>query len=292
MKYIQPSELIINSDGSVFHLHMRPEQLADTVILVGDPERSSLVASHFDRIESSCANREFRCHTGYLHGTRLTVVSTGIGCDNIDIVLTELDALANVDFKTRKVKNPADRRSLRIVRLGTSGAVSTNLKLGDTVMSTISGGIDGLLNFYAGNDRVRDMMLENAFITQTEWPERWAKPYFIHNDPELIELFSDIAIKGLTLSAPGFYAPQGREVRLSLAYPTYLRKIETFAYNDIRVSNFEMESSAIAGLATLMGHRALTLCTIIAQRTEGTSNPDYKPMIERLICLALEKLTH
>lgn len=291
MPTIPPSELIINGDGSVFHLHLKPEELADTVILVGDPDRSSLVASYFDRIESSSANREFRCHTGTLNNVRLTVVSTGIGCDNIDIVMNELDALANVDFLTRTVKPQPERRSLRIVRLGTSGAVQSDIPLGELVMSAVSGGIDGLLNFYAGSDAVCDRPLEEAFVHQTGWDERLAQPYFVHNDRGLVELFSDAATNGLTLSASGFYAPQGRVVRLPLARADYLERIERFEHDGRRVTNFEMESSAIAGLAALMGHRALTVCTIIAQRVAGESRPDYAAFVRRMVETALMKLT-
>lgn len=291
MVTIPSSELIINDDGSVFHLHLKPEELADTVILVGDPDRSSLIASYFDRVESSSASREFRCHTGTLNDVRLTVVSTGIGCDNIDIVMNELDALANVDFATRTVRPQPDRRSLRIVRLGTSGAVQPDIPLGAMVMSATCGGIDGLLNFYAGGEAVCDRGLEEAFVRQTGWGPRLARPYFVPNDPELIGLFSDAAIRGLTLSAPGFYAPQGRVVRLPLACADYLERIERFEHHGLRVTNFEMESSAIAGLAALMGHRALTVCTIIAQRVAGHSRPDYGAFVRRMVETALMKLT-
>lgn len=291
MRIIPSSELIVNDDGSVFHLHLRPEELADTVILVGDPDRSSMVASYFDRVEHSAANREFRCHTGTLNGVRLTVVSTGIGCDNIDIVMNELDALANVDFAARVVKPGPQRRSLRIVRLGTCGAVQSDISLGALVMSAVSGGIDGLLNFYADSEAVRDLRLEEAFVRQTDWDERLARPYFVRNDAGLIELFGDVAIRGLTLSAPGFYAPQGRVVRLPLARPDYLEKIERFEHEDLRVTNLEMESSAIAGLAALLGHRALTVCTVIAQRTAGDSKPDYAAFVRNMVETALAKLT-
>lgn len=291
MRTIPSSELILNDDGSVFHLHLRPEQLADTVILVGDPDRSTMIANYFDRIESSVASREFRCHTGTLNNVRITVISTGIGCDNIDIVMNEIDALANVDLDLRTVRPVSERRSLRILRLGTSGAVQPDIQLGDLVMSATSGGIDGLLNFYAGSDAVCDRKLEEAFVRLTGWDPRWARPYFVKNDPGLIDLFSDAAIRGLTLSAPGFYAPQGRVVRLSLAMPDYLERIERFDHKGLRVANFEMESSAIAGLAALMGHRALTVCTIIAQRVAGDSRPDYSALVRRMVETALVKLT-
>ncbi len=288
---IASSELILNEDGSIFHLHLRPEELADTVILVGDPGRSDRIARYFDRIDSSAANREFRSHTGTLNGVRLTVVSTGIGCDNIDIVMNELDALANVDFATRAVRPPERRRSLRIVRLGTSGALRPEIRLGDRVMSVVSGGIDGLLNFYGGSESVCDRAMEEAFVRQTGWGDRLARPYFVHNDPSLIELFRDTALPGLTLSAPGFYAPQGRVVRLPLADPAYVERIERFEFEGLRPTNFEMESSAIAGLSAMLGHRALTICTIIAQRVAGESRPDYDTFVREMVEIALAKLT-
>lgn len=290
MRTIPASELILNDNGSVFHLHLRPEALANTVILVGDPARSDMIAERcFDHIEHSATNREFHCHTGTLNGKRMTVVSTGIGCDNIDIVMNELDALANVDFATRTVK--PEHRSLRILRLGTSGAVRPDIELGSLVMSAVSGGIDGLLNFYAGSDAVCDRRIEAAFTEQTQWGDRLARPYFVHNDPELIALFRDIAIPGLTLSAPGFYAPQGRVIRLPLAQTEYLERIERFEFEGMRVTNFEMESSAIAGLSALMGHRALTICAIIAQRVAGESRPDYADSVRQMVRIAMERLS-
>ena len=221
----------------------------------------------------------------------MTVVSTGIGCDNIDIVMNELDALANVDFATRRPRPEAERRSLRIVRLGTSGALRPEIRLGDRVMSAVSGGIDGLLNFYGGSEAVCDRAMEEAFVRQTDWGKRLARPYFVHNDPELIALFDDTAIRGLTFSAPGFYGPQGRVVRLPLAEPEYVERIERFEYAGWRATNFEMESSAIAGLSALLGHRALTICTLIAQRVAGNSRPDYEGFVRDLIETALAKLT-
>lgn len=288
MRTIPTSELIINPDGSVFHLHLRPEQLADTVLLVGDPGRSDLIARYFDHTECSVASREFHCHTGRIGSRRLSVVSTGIGCDNIDIVVTELDALANVDFESRTVRPSG--RSLRLLRLGTSGALQPDIEIGQMVASNISCGIDGLLNFYAGRDGVADTELEAAFVEQTEWNPLLARPYFIHNDPELIELFSDVALGGLTISAPGFYGPQGRVVRLPPATEGYLERIEGFEYRGLRATNFEMESSAIAALSALLGHKALTVCTIIAQRNAGNSKPDYEKLIAKMVETALEKI--
>lgn len=289
MNPIPCSELIINDDGTVFHLHLLPEQLADTVILVGDPGRVRTVASFFDSVECDTANREFVGAVGTYKKTRFTVLSTGIGTDNIDIVMNELDALANIDFNTRTVN--ARKRSLRIVRLGTSGAIRPDIPLGSPMMSAVTAGIDGLLNFYRGAEDVCDTEMRDAFIEHTRWPQPWADPYFVHNDPGLIELFKGYALEGLTFSTPGFYAPQGRVLRLGLAMPDYLESIAGFSYNGIRAANFEMESSAIAGLAQLLGHKALTICTIIAQRSAREMRIDYHGAIHSLIEETLDRLS-
>lgn len=286
---IPASELIINDDGSVFHLHLKPGELADTVILVGDPSRVELVAQHFDTIELSRSNREFNSVTGVVSGKRLSVVSTGIGCDNIDIVINELDALVNVDFLSRTVKER--KASLRILRLGTSGALQPDIAIGDYVMSQWSLGMDGLLNFYQGAQLISDQDLEREFVAQTHWGERLARPYFVENDRGLVDLFSDFAIMGLTASASGFYGPQGRVVRLPLADAAFLDRIEQFSHRGLRVTNFEMEGSAIAALSKLMGHKALTVCAIIAQRTAGEGQPDYSRIVNKMIEKALDKLT-
>lgn len=288
MQIIEPSELIINPDGSVFHLHIRPDQLAERIILVGDPGRVRLVASFFDKVEFETANREFVSATGTLRGIPLTVLSTGIGTDNIDIVMTELDALANVDFHTRTVKE--ERKKLHIVRLGTSGALQPDLEIGTHILAAVSIGFDGLLNFYAGRNFVCDLQMEEAFIHHMEWSPLLAKPYFIPSSHFLNKLFADFTEEGMTISAPGFYGPQGRVVRLPLADPAINTKIEEFRYEERRITNYEMESSALAGLAALMGHEATTICTIIAQRVNRQSNPDYQPHIKSLIDLALQKL--
>ncbi len=293
---IAESELIINPDGSVFHLHLRPGELADTVLLVGDPGRSEMIArEYFDRTEVAVESREFCSRTGWVGGTRLSVVSTGIGCDNIDIVMTELDALVNVDFATREVR--PEPKSLRILRLGTSGGLQPDIQIGDIVASAISGGADGVANFYAGIDRVRNAPIEEAFVAQTRWGARLARPYFVHNSAELLGLFRGSAVEGLTLSAIGFYGPQGRVVRLPLADEKFLDRIEAFRYRpvggsgqDICVTNFEMESSAIAALSALLGHEALTLCTIIAQRNSGQGKPDYQRQVRQMVELALQKI--
>lgn len=289
MRIIPPSELIINPDGSVFHLHLKPGEAATTIILVGDPARATMISHYFQAIELHRANREFVSYTGLCNEKRITVLSTGIGCDNIDIVLTELDALFNVDFETRTEKSV--REHLTILRLGTSGAVQPHIRIGDYVMSAISVGIDGLLNFYGDLGRVNDSDFEAEFTRQTAWNPRLATPYVVHNDKELVQLFGDFAIEGVTISAGGFYAPQGRVVRLPLADADYLRRIEEFEYNGRRITNFEMESSAIAGLCALLGHRALTVCAIIAQRNNGGSNADYHLIIEKLVENALQRVT-
>lgn len=288
MRTIPASELIINDDGSIFHLHLRPEQLADTVILVGDPGRVALVAEHFDNRECEVSNREFRTVTGTYKGRRMTVLSTGIGIGNIDISVTELDALANVDFATRQEKT--EKRRLTLVRLGTSGAIQPDIRVGEMVFSRTSVGFDGLLNYYKGRNEVCDLEIERAFMEHTGWNELLPKPYFIDADPTLFELFRDCTREGITIAAPGFYAPQGRWVRLEPQDVHLNEKIESFDYRGRRITNFEMESSALAGLAALMGHRAATICTIIAQRVALDACTDYKPFVRRMIATALDKL--
>ncbi len=288
MKPIASSELIINDDGSIFHLHILPEDLADTVILVGDPGRVDTVAAHFSKVEVKKSSREFVTCTGIYKGARMTVLSTGIGTDNIDIVVTELDALANIDLKTRIPKE--QHRTLRLVRLGTSGALQPDLALGSLVSSHISIGFDGLLNFYAGRNEVSLLDYEAAFMKHTSWNELCAKPYFVENSRKLINLFADSTTEGMTISAPGFYGPQGRVLRIQLATPNLNEMIESFRYNDKRITNFEMEGSAIAGLSKLLGHEALTICTIIANRAILDMNVDYKKAVGNMIEMALEKL--
>ena len=287
-RVIPSSELIINADGTVFHLHMRPEQIADTIILVGDPARVELIAKHFDHIECRAENREFNSATGSYKGKRMTILSTGIGIGNIDIAMTELDALANVDFATRTVKQ--QHRQLTILRLGTSGALQEDIEVGDVVFARTSLGFDGLLGFYAGRNDVCDLELEEAFVKHTNWSPLMPRPYFVDASKELWELFKDSTTEGITIASPGFYAPQGRWVRLKPADEEMNQKIEAFRYGSRRITNYEMEGSAIAGLAALMGHRAATMCTIIAQRIAKSANTDYKPFIERMIELALDRL--
>lgn len=288
MRTIPSSELIINGDGTIFHLHLKPEQLADVVILVGDPARVAMIAEYFDTKECEVSNREFLTITGTYKGKRMTVMSTGIGIGNIDICVTELDALANIDFESRQLKE--NFRQLTLVRLGTSGAIQQDIEVGEVVFSRTSLGFDGLLSYYAGRDSVCDLELEKAFVEHTSWYEKLSAPYFVDADKELFELFKDSTREGITIAAPGFYAPQGRWVRLQPHDLKLNEKIESFKFGERRITNFEMEGSALAGLAALMGHRAATICTIIAQRVAKNACTDYKPFVRRMIEMALDKL--
>ena len=288
MRTIPSSELIINGDGSIFHLHLKPEQLADIVILVGDPGRVAMIAEYFDDVECDVSNREFKTVTGRYKGRRMTVLSTGIGIGNIDICVTELDALANIDFATRQVKD--EFRQLTLVRLGTSGAIQRDIEFGDVIFSRTSLGFDGLLSYYEGRDDVCDLALESAFAEHTNWYSKLPAPYFVNAHAELFEHFKDVTKEGITIAAPGFYAPQGRWVRLRPHDVTLNQKIESFNFEGRRITNFEMEGSALAGLASLMGHRAATMCTIIAQRVAKDACTDYKPFVRRMIEIALDKL--
>lgn len=287
-RVIPASELIINDDGTIFHLHLRPEQVANTIILVGDPARVEAIAKRFDEVECRASNREFNTVTGVYKGKRMSVLSTGIGIGNIDICVTELDALANIDFATRTVKE--QHRQLTLVRLGTSGALQPDIELGEVVYARTSVGFDTLLNYYAGRNEVCDLEIEKAFVEHTAWSELLHRPYFVDSDAELWEHFKDSVTEGITIAAPGFYAPQGRYVRLQPADKDLNAKIESFRYKGRRITNFEMEGSALAGLARLMGHRATTMCTIIAQRIAKDAKTDYKPFVEQMISMALEKL--
>lgn len=286
---IPESELIINDDGSVFHLHLRPEELADNVILVGDPGRVDMIAEYLEDKEFRHQSREFVSVTGKYHDKRLTALSTGIGTDNIDIVVTELDALANVDFNTREVK--AEKKSLNIIRLGTSGAIQPDIPLGSFVFSHVSVGCDGLLNWYADRDKISMPGIEEAFKEHVGWAKHLPDPYFVKAGADMIDRFKDCTIKGMTIAASGFYGPQGRVVRLPLAMPDMVDRFESFRYEDWRVTNFEMEGSAIAGLAAHLGHNAGTVCCIIANRHLKSSNPDYKPQVRKLVELVLDKIT-
>lgn len=288
-KLIPESELIINGDGSVFHIHLRPEELADNVILVGDPGRVDIVSEYLEDKEFRHESREFVSVSGRYRGTRMTVLSTGIGTDNIDIVMNELDALANIDFASRMVKK--EKRCLNILRIGTSGAIQPDIPLGSFVFSHISIGCDGLLNWYADRDAVSLLDYEEAFKRHVGWDSRLPSPYFVRSGKAMSDLFSDCTVPGMTISASGFYGPQGRVLRMPLAMPDMLGKFESFSFRGQRITNFEMEGSAIAGIAAHLGHNAGTVCAIIAHRYKKSSNPDYKPVVRKLIELSLDKLS-
>ena len=289
MRVIPPSELIINADGSVFHLHLKPGQLSDKIILVGDPERVSSVASRFDSIECEVSNREFHSITGSFQGKRISVVSHGIGTDNIDIVLNELDALVNIDFTSRTVKEIFTQ--LTLVRIGTSGGLQHFVPVGTYVAAERSIGFDGVLYFYANNKNTRDVAFEEELLRQLDWKISEIRPYVVAADKSLIEQITcnDI-LKGVTIAANGFYGPQGRELRLPLADPELNKKIELFNYNGAQITNFEMESSSLAGLSAMMGHRAMTVCCIIAGRVDKKMNTDYKESLPILIDKVLNRI--
>lgn len=288
-KYFAESELIINSDGSIFHLHLKPEQLADKVILVGDPGRVKMIASHFEDIEDEVQSREFHSVTGTYQGKRITAQSTGIGCDNIDIVLNELDALANIDFSTRKEKEAF--RQLTLVRIGTCGGLQPYTPVGTFIASEKSIGFDGLLNFYAGRDEASDLKLEAAFKEHVGWNLKMGNPYVASANEELINrIAGDDMVRGITVACGGFFGPQGRQLRLPLMDPDLNQKIESFKYDDLQVTNFEMESSALAGLSTLMGHKAMTCCMVIANRVAKKMETEYKGDIDGLITRVLDRI--
>lgn len=288
-KIIPPSELIINPDGSVFHLHLKPEQLTDRIILVGDPARVNMVAEFFDSKTFEVSSREFHTIGGTYKGKPIMCLSHGIGPDNIDIVVTELDALANVDFKTREVND--NMRRLTMVRIGTSGALQPELTLGTPVIAEKSIGFDGVLNYYAGRNEIADLGFEKAMCEHTGWNPLWAKPYIVDADHELVDLIGrDDMVRGNTISAVGFYGPQGREVRLPLANPDLNRRIESFEYKGRKITNYEMESAPLAGLGRLMGHRCMTVCSIIANRYNNEANPNYKSGVRDLIATVLERI--
>ena len=289
MRRFEESELVLNQDGSVFHLHVKPEQLAHKVILVGDPGRVSLVASHFTDIEMEVQSREFHSITGKYQGKRITVASTGIGCDNIDIVLNELDALVNIDFATRTEK--AEKTSLEIVRIGTCGGLQEYTPVGTFIVSEKSIGFDGLLNFYAGRNEVCNLALEDAFTKHMHWNPQLCAPYVIEADEELTNrIGGDDMVHGITIACGGFYGPQGRQLRIPLADPDQNAKVESFEYEGMHITNFEMESSALAGLSKLLGHKATTCCMVIANRLIKEANTGYKSTIDNLIKEVLERV--
>lgn len=288
-KIIPPSEFIINPDGSCFHLHIKPEQLTDNIILVGDPARVNMVAEFFDTKTFEISSREFHTIGGTYKGKPIMCLSHGIGPDNIDIVINELDALANVDFVTREVK--PEHRTLTMVRIGTSGALQPELSLGSPVIANHSIGFDGVLNYYAGRNEVCNLDFEKQFTERTDWNPLWATPYVVEADEELVNrIGQDDMVRGITISAVGFYGPQGREVRLPLANPSLNRTIEEFDYNGKKITNYEMESAPLAGLGRLMGHKCMTVCCIIANRFNNDANPNYKGGVRDIVRTVLERL--
>ena len=290
-KTFPASQLIINEDGSIFHLHIRPEHLADKVILVGDQGRVNMVASFFDEgsIECDIQSREFHTITGKFYGKRVSCISTGIGTDNCDIVLNELDALANIDFATRTEKD--EHRTLEIVRIGTCGGMQEDIPLGTFLVSEKSIGWDGVLAFYEGRDEIADLGFEDALVDFIHYPAKAARPYVVAANPELVNrIAGDDMMRGCTIAANGFYGPQGRVLRCDIAVKDINDRITDFRYEGQRITNYEMEGSAIAGLSLLMGHKAMTVCCVIAQRKVEAANTDYKPRIKELIQKVLERI--
>lgn len=288
-RFIPESEFIINPDGSAFHLHLLPSQLTDNIILVGDPSRVDMVAAFFDTRDFEVQSREFHTIGGSYNGKPIMCLSHGIGPDNIDIVITELDALANVDFNTREVKDSL--RSLTMVRIGTSGALQPEITIGTPVIAEKSIGFDGVLNYYADRNKVADLDFEHALCHHTDWNPLWAKPYVVNADSELVErIGKDDMVRGNTISAVGFYGPQGRRVRLDLANPDLNRRIEEFEYKGRKITNYEMESAPLQGMGRLMGHKCMTVCSIIANRFNSDANPNYKAGIKDLVATVLDRL--
>lgn len=287
---IKNSELILNRDGSIFHLHLKPEQIADTVLLVGDPGRVETITRFFDKTEFTVRNREFHTATGTYKGKRLSVLSTGIGTDNIDIVVNELDALVNINLETRELT--PEHKTLRLIRIGTSGSLQADIPVNAWLLSRKSVGFDGMITFYANRELVCDMQFEKALREYTGWSQDLPTPYTVDASEELLAKFTGFPfMEGVNISAPGFYGPQGRELRLPLAVPELNERLEDFSFHDLRITNYEMESSAIYGLSRMLGHEALTICLVIANRVTREANNNYQPEMEKLIRFVLDKLT-
>lgn len=286
-KQIPSSELPLQSDGAIYHLNLHPEELADNVVLVGDPGRVAMISGMFDTVEVRKQNRELITHTGTFKGKRVSVISTGMGTDNIDIVLTELDALVNIDLETRTVKE--EHRTLNLVRIGTSGALNADIECGSFVASAFGLGIDGMLRFYDMGNLIREDMVE-AFVRHTDWDKRLPYPYCTPASQMLLERIAYDMTKGITVSAPGFFGPQGREVRAALMFPELNHKIETFEYQGMSITNMEMECSAICGLGNLLGHHPMTVCLIIANRVTGKFLDSYRDRMEELCRTVLDRI--
>ena len=289
MTKIADTDLLINEDGSIYHLKLRPEQIADTIILVGDPGRVYTISDKFDRTEWQVSNREFLTHTGYYRGKRVTVLSTGIGTDNIDIVMNELDALVNVDFVTREAKD--EKKSLSIIRFGTTGAIQDDIDVGIGTVSAYGLGLDGLLYYYRDCDMVTEKAMLAAFLEQLQWPSSFPRPYFVSASPKLLRLFSDDLKVGIAATAPGFYGPQGRLLRLELTESQIIEKIASFRCQDWKVTNFEMETSALYGLGKLLVHHTVTICAVIANRPRHEYLSNYHPVIHRIAEYILNRIT-
>lgn len=286
-KKIGDSELILNSDGSIFHLHLMPEDIADTVLLVGDQDRVDMISSFFDKIELKKQNREFKTHTGTYKGKRLSVCSTGIGTDNIDIVINELDAIVNIDLEKRTPKK--EHKTLNFIRIGTSGSLQEDIPVDTPVAAKIGLGFDNLINFYAQRDNISDENIEEAFVKHTMWNKKLHRPYIVKSSDKLLNTIAKDMITGITISASGFYGPQGRQLRLKTADPHLNDKLQTFKYKDLRITNFEMECSAIYGLSAMLGHNALTVCSIIANRYKKQYSANYKEKVKQLVQIVLER---
>lgn len=287
-KALATSELILNEDGTIYHLHLKPENIAEKIILVGDPGRVEKLSAMFDSVEFKVRNREFVTHTGYYKGERISAISTGIGTDNIDIVLNELDAIMNIDLKKRELRS--DRKSLQFVRIGTTGGLQKELGVGSFVLSRVAGGFDGLIHYYRDGYSICDAGMEKAFVNHTSWFDKRPVPYFVWSDDTLFNLLNDGVFSGITLSSPGFYGPQGRMLRLPVIDPDLNDKIHNFSYEQLKVTNFEMESSALFGLSALLGHKAVSICAVIANRITGEFIRDYEPVIHNLLKFTLDHL--
>ena len=288
MTKYKESELILNSDGSIYHLRLKPENLADNIIVVGDPQRVPMVSKYFDKIEWKGQNREIVTHTGSLAGKSITVLSSGMGTDNMDIIIQELDALVNIDLTTRERKN--NHKSLNIIRLGTTGAIQPDIPLNTFIMAEYGLGLDGLMYFYKDENNLLDNDIADRFIQHSNWPDSLPKPYVARASDELINKLGKNLFKGLTVTSPGFYGPQGRTIRIGLAFPEMNKLIETFEYKGKKITNFEMETSALYGLSKFLGHNALTICVAIANRSLGQHNPNYNEKMEELIQILLERI--
>lgn len=285
---IHPSELVLNPDGSIYHLKLQPEQIGHKIIVAGDPGRIKSISAHFDRIDHIVENREFVTHTGVYKGEKVSAIATGIGTDNIDIVLNELDALVNIDLEKREIKN--EHTELEIVRIGTCGSIQEDVPADEVVVSTLAFGLDGLLNFYAFEMNAEEQKIHSEIIQQTNWNKQMNVPYLVSGSSNLIQRIGKNYHHGITVTAPGFYAPQGRELRLKPRVPDVNEKLRAFKYKDFRIVNYEMETSALYGLSSLLGHQACTVCAVVANRYANSFSKDYKPVINQLIKEVLDNL--